>query len=104
MSRLGCLLLAVCAACAGPQSSSKDPQTAREKQLQEARAKGELDAPRGQWGGWRYQGDRDDCFYVVGRRCFKSRKLACRAAHCAADRCAIIGGGPASVQCKKPKS
>ena len=101
MSRVACILLVLCAACAGPRTDSKEPQTAREKQLQEARAKGELDVPTGKWGGWRYQGDRDDCFYVVGRRCFKTKKLACAAAHCALDRCGVVGGGPASVKCRK---
>jgi hypothetical protein len=99
--RLGCFLLALLVACAGSQADSKEPQTAREKQLQEARAKGEIDGPDKKWGGWRYQGDRDDCFYVVGRKCFRSKKVACSAARCGKAQCEVVGGGPATVQCKK---
>ncbi|HEY1557852.1 MAG TPA: hypothetical protein VGF94_23630 [Kofleriaceae bacterium] len=101
--RLACFVLAAAAlaACAGTQADSAGPQTAKEKQLEEAKTSGELDAPTSKWGGWRYQGDRADCFYVVGRKCFRSRKVACGAAHCAKHECKIVGGGPATVQCKK---
>src|SRR5579863_8324330 len=99
--RVGCFVLALAAACAGTTSDSAGPQTAKEKQLEDAKAKGELDGPSNRWAGWKYQGDRSDCFYVVGRKCFKSRKLACGAAHCAKHECKIVGGGPATVQCKK---
>jgi hypothetical protein len=94
-------MIAVVAACAGSQGDGKEPQTAKEKQLQEAKAKGEVDPPDAKWGGWRYQGDRDDCFYVVGRRCFRSKKVACSAAKCGPSDCQVIGGGPATVQCKR---
>ena len=104
MSRPGCLLLVLSMACAGPKPDPNEPQTAREKQLREAKAKGELDSPTGKWAGWRYRGDRDDCFYVVGRSCFRSKKVACGAAHCPMDRCQVIGGGPATLQCKKKPS
>lgn len=93
-------------ACGGAQTDPNEPQTAREKQYAEAKANGELDGSDARpWGGWRYQGDRDDCFYVVGRRCFKSRKRACRVAcgtkTATVDMCTIDGGGPASVTCNK---
>jgi len=99
--RLGCIVLAALAACAGPQADTKEPQTAKEKQLEEAKSKGEVDPPNKNWGGWRYQGDRTDCFYLVGRKCFRSKKVACGAAHCAVKDCKIVGGGPATIQCKK---
>jgi hypothetical protein len=92
--------LAMLCACGGPQSSPDEPQTAKEKQLQEARANGELDDGGGKWGGWRYQGSRDDCFYVAGRRCFKTVKTACATLHCKAPaKCNAVGGGPATVSC-----
>jgi hypothetical protein len=94
-------MIALLVACGGPQHEGKEPQTAKEKQLEEAKSKGELDAPTKKWGGWRYQGDRDDCFYVVGRKCFRTKKVACSAARCSPGSCEIIGGGPATVQCKK---
>jgi hypothetical protein len=67
------------------------------------RANGELDSDNGKWGGWKYQGDRSDCFYVVGRRCYKTEKAACTAARCKANnqQCDVVGGGPASITCKK---
>ncbi len=108
--RLACLLLALhaLAACGGAEVDADEPQTARDKQLQDMKANGELDGSNGRsWGGWRYQGDRNDCFYVVGRRCFKSKRSACASAcrvppkTAALDMCTIDGGGPASVTCNK---
>jgi hypothetical protein len=52
------------------------------------------------WGGWRYEGTRDDCFFVVGRRCFDDEQRACAAAKCKSGECEIHGGGPATVTCK----
>jgi len=86
--------------CGGPQATD-EPTTAKEKQLRDAKAKGEVDPREKRWGGWRYQGDRNECFYVVGRKCFKTEKQACAAAKCTgATKCATDGGGPASVSCK----
>jgi len=87
--------------CGGPQHDDKgEPQTAREKQLLEAKKNGDLDR-KGAWKGWRYQGDRNDCFYVVGRRCFKTQKKACAAARCRKPKaCKVVGGGPATVSCE----
>lgn len=84
------------------RSKSKEPQTAREKQMQEAKASGELDGPQPKWGKWRYTGDRADCFYVVGQRCFKTEKAACTAARCkTGQRCKSTGAGPATIACAK---
>ncbi len=80
-----------------------EPQTAREKQRQEAKRAGELDRNRGDKGdrGWRYQGDRKHCFYVVGADCFKTKKAACRVANCQApQKCKATGAGPAIVECQ----
>ena len=52
------------------------------------------------WGGWRYAGSRDDCFFVVKRRCFETEAAACKAAKCGDKRCVADGGGPATVQCR----
>lgn len=80
-------------------------ETAAEYQRRKAREAGELDDAEGgkPWGGWKYQGDRDDCHYVVGRRCFKQRDAACAAAKCKST-CTVSGGGPATVTCAKGKS
>ena len=89
-------------ACGGGQKTEGDdePTTAAEKQRREVKPKG--DTGGGKWGGWRYQGERDDCFFVVGRKCFKSEKSACSAARCKTPAaCKITGGGPASVSCDR---
>ena len=78
---------------------SDEPTTAKEKQRREAEANGEIDRNGGKWGGWRYTGDRNDCFFVVGRRCFKTEAAACTAARCGKRKCETTGGGPATVSC-----
>ena len=89
-------------ACGAPTKVEKgEPQTAKDKQLREAKASGEVDSGGKKWGGWRYQGDRNDCFFVVGRKCFKSEAAACTAARCKAPKqCTAVGGGPATLSCQ----
>ena len=109
------LVLAIALACACGGSSMKvkkgEPQTAREKMLAEEKAKHENDKnydedahPPGskKWTGWRYQGERKDCFFLVGKKCFKTEKAACAAAKCKApSKCETEGGGPVTLQCSK---
>ena len=96
---IGCFL--GCGSQSSESRGEREPVTAREKQRREAKAHGGLDREPQRWGGWRYQGDRDDCFYVIGRHCFKSRPAACEAARCKAPKkCDVSGGGPATVSCK----
>jgi hypothetical protein len=103
------LLFVLLMACGGESMKVKkgEPQTAREKMLAEEKAKGgEKDDPPGKayGGGWRYQGDRKDCFFIVGRKCFKTENAACQAAHCKAPtKCTTEGAGPATVKCEKPE-
>jgi hypothetical protein len=78
-----------------------EPQTAKEKQLREAKEKGELDRPTAKSNAWTFAGDRKDCFYVVGRRCFKTQKAACTMACGSAKTCKVTGAGPAAVSCKR---
>jgi hypothetical protein len=90
-----------------------EPQTAREKMLADEKAKqkhgdasdDEVKPPGSKkWSGWRYQGDREDCFFLVGKKCFKSEKAACNAAKCKGEEsCETEGAGPATVVCKKPR-
>jgi hypothetical protein len=91
--------LALLAGCGEPrQVDVKEPQTAGAKARAEAATTGD-DRGGPKWGGWRYEGDRDDCFFVVGRRCFKAQEAACKAAGCGASACEVEGGGPATVRC-----
>lgn len=86
-----------------------EPQTAREKMLAEQKKHPEMDegpAPGSKkWTGWRYQGDRKECFFLVGRKCYKTENAACQAAHCKAPtHCTVEGAGPATMKCtKRPK-
>ncbi len=80
-----------------------EPHTAKEKQLREAKEKGELDAPTSKANAWTYAGDRKDCFYVVGRRCFKTRQAACTKACGSEKACKTTGAGPAAVSCNRKK-
>ncbi len=52
------------------------------------------------WGGWKYQGPADDCFYLVKRKCFTALDDACDAARCGKKTCVPEGAGPASVRCE----
>jgi hypothetical protein len=93
--------------CAGESMKVKkgEPQTAREKMLAEQKANPDKDdAPptSKQWTGWRYQGDRKDCFFVVGRKCYKTEKAACQAAKCKKPlECTSDDGAPAKMTCAK---
>jgi hypothetical protein len=102
MRRLTCAVLLVLAAC-GSSSSGSTAHSAAERARDELAASGETSEPPpkgASWGGWRYQGARDDCFYVVGRKCFVEEATACKVAKCGKKKCKIDGGGPATVSCK----
>jgi hypothetical protein len=103
------LVTSVLIACGGGATATDEPTTAKDKQRRDADEGGDAgdggdggdgDKP-GKWGGWRYTGDRNECFFVVGRRCFKTEDAACTAARCGKKKCEVTGGGPASVACAK---
>ena len=52
------------------------------------------------WGGWRYDGSRDECFFLVKRTCFATEAAACKAAGGGRGKGAVSGGGPAPVTCR----
>jgi hypothetical protein len=95
------LAMALLAFACGSSARSDEPTTAREKLRREAAASGEAVRPGGKWAGWRYTGDRNECFYVVGRRCYKTETAACAAARCGKSSCDVKGAGPAAVSCAK---
>lgn len=103
LSFLTAAVAALALGCGGGSASGgHEPTTAKEKQRREAEAKGEVDPPGGKFAGWRYSGDRNECFFVVGKRCFKTEAAACKFARCGARKCDVIGGGPATVSCAVP--
>lgn len=105
--RRAVLLLVTSVVLAGGCGSSNGPaveaSTAAERaRLEHAAAQEEEVSDDGkQWGGWRYRGSRDECFFVVGRTCFKEEKAACKAAKCGKGKCKVEGGGPATVSCAR---
>jgi len=86
---------------AGKPAKRGQGEAARRAQEEHA-ASGEQDLKAGgkKWGGWKYQGPADDCFYVVKRRCFVELDDACAAARCGKRECVTRGAGPASVVCE----
>lgn len=57
--------------------------------------------PKGKkWGGWRWQGDRDNCIYVFKNTCFATQKLACKEADCGDGTCTVEAGAPSRVSCE----
>jgi hypothetical protein len=100
------LLLVVVTACSSNSMQTKkgEPQTAREKMLAEQKQHPEPEegGTGKKWSKWRYQGERKDCRYVVGGKCFKTESAACQAAKCKAPlKCASEGAGPAKLKCAK---
>jgi hypothetical protein len=104
---LAVLVAVTLLSCGGPARRAKKgtagsgDETAAEYQRRKAREAGEIDeSSEGKWGAWKYQGERDDCRYVLGRKCFTKREAACKAAKCKTS-CQVRGGGPAMVSCAK---
>jgi hypothetical protein len=98
------LIAFACGSTTRRRRSGKKDETAAEYQRRKAREAGELDDEKSSkpWGGWKYQGARDDCRYVFGRACYAKQEAACKAAKCKTS-CLVEGGGPAKVTCAKPK-
>lgn len=87
--------------CGGAPPPSDEPTTAKEKLAREDKANGEAGPGAKKWGGWRYKGERDDCFFVVGAHCYKTEPAACAAAKCKTPKkCVATGAGPATLTCK----
>lgn len=101
MRMLPSVLALLVVGCGSYGSGPPGPKTAAERAAAEREAAGE--EPVGDdgksWGGWRYQGARDDCFFVVERKCFVALADACAAAACKAG-CETSGAGPATVTCR----
>ena len=75
---LCCFVLISGSSCASSQqpapqeSSQQETKTNAKPKQREKKSYEDKDAvsDKGkQWGGWRYKGNREDCFYTVGRQC-----------------------------------
>jgi hypothetical protein len=97
------LLLAVACSSSSMQTRKGEPQTAREKLAAEQKEHPDDDSGTGKkWRRWRYQGERKDCFFVVGAKCYKTEPVACQAARCKAPaKCTRDGAGPVTITCAK---
>ena len=97
------LLLGLSCACGAPANGGKATrdETAAERARREYAQEQGVSGDGKAWGGWQYQGSRDECFFKLGRKCFTEEAQACKAAKCGKGKCRITGGGPATVSCKK---
>lgn len=55
---------------------------------------------KGTGDGWRWQGNRAHCVFLVGKQCFDKRETACEAAGCSGQACKANDAVPAVVSCK----
>lgn len=106
MRRVVPLLVVLCFACGGAQTETRQgkggkDETAAERARRELAEEERMSGEGKVWGGWQYQGARDECFFRVGRKCFSEEKAACKAAKCGKGKCKVEGGGPAYVSCRK---
>lgn len=92
---------ALLASCGGGASSNPGEQTSTAPKPEAAaeQDRGTLDSRGKKWGGWRWKGSRDNCFYIVGNICFEDRAAACEAAGCEEDGCRVDRGAPGKVSC-----
>lgn len=59
---------------------------------------------KGTGEGWRWQGKREACMFLVGKQCFDKREAACTAAGCSGNSCQSPSNAvPAQVTCKGAK-
>ena len=79
--------------CGGGQETPAQPEGEEE----------ELDSEGKSWGGWRWKGKRNDCFFLYKNECFASLKAACAKARCGEGQCGHDESAPAKVSCAGDK-
>jgi hypothetical protein len=89
----------------GSSQDADEPQTAREKMRREAKRDKKKDKPVDSsgksWSKWRYTGDRAECYFRLGQKCFKTEAAACSNLRCKKPtKCRAEGAAPAQVSCK----
>jgi hypothetical protein len=91
-------------ACGGDSVGADEPQTAREKMRREAKRDKKdkpVDSTGKSWGKWRYSGDRAECYFRLGQKCYKTEAAACSSARCKKPtKCVAEGAAPATISCK----
>lgn len=76
------------------ESGDAGPTTKRKKMERPVSEEGK------KWGGWRWKGKREDCFFMHKNQCFATLEEACRAAKCKKAECVHDEGAPAKVSCE----
>ncbi len=89
--------------CGSTQKTPAEKEDKKEKKPKKERKeeKNAVSEKGKSWGGWRWKGDRDDCFYVHDNQCYAKEKAACKAADCGKGKCVVRKGAPSKVTCKK---
>lgn len=100
-----CLGLATCGSTPDKtESPDGDNGTKNKRSKDDPSADEEAEFAKGKkWGGWRWKGRRNDCFFIYNNECFSTMKKACKRAKCSAKRCEHDDSAPAKVICKKKK-
>lgn len=90
--------------CGGAQTKKEDVKPSDEEEKvnpDDGKDKNPVSDKGKSWGGWRWKGKRDNCFYVLDNKCFETEALACTAAGCGAKKCLVKEGAPSDVSCAK---
>jgi hypothetical protein len=98
------LSVACIGACGGSQATESDekPSKKEHKKHREHPPDKEAVSEKGKsWGGWRWKGERDDCYFVHKNKCYDSKSRACEAAACGSASCVVQSGAPSKVSCDK---
>ncbi len=105
MSTTAVLSTASLSGCGGGQQAAPEEESSKHKNKKKKRRnhpddKDAVSEKGKSWGGWRWKGDRDDCYFVHENRCFDSKSRACEAAKCGRKSCQVKDGAPSKVSCK----
>lgn len=99
-SALCALLLGLMMAFGCGGQSKPEQTTTKVPAAQDSGA--EVSSKGKQWGGWRWEGDRDNCYFLVKNTCHPTEEAACKDAGCDEGKCKVDEeGAPAKVSCKE---
>lgn len=92
----GAIALGALGSCAGSESRAADPREFEERSERQDYD----DLPEEETGpGWRWEGQRQQCFYLHENECFAYFDEACEAAGCDEAACEHDDAAPANVRC-----
>lgn len=94
------LIIAGCGGDEKAHTKSKAPATKKTDESDQDET-GTVSSKGKKWGGWRWKGKRDDCFFVYKNNCYTTREDACAAAKCKKGECVFDKSAPAKASCQK---